>query len=105
MKIFEFEGRNVCGFTYGAFNNTAKWLLNKCCGSVVREKYWDRSRKKDYEWIEGALNDYSYYLLEKEAPQEGRFITSKYNFKAYEALVIDPQFGTRELVLVFVPKS
>ena len=106
MKIFEFDGRNVWGFTRNAFNDTAKWLLNKCCGSVVPEKNWDPKRREDYEWIEGALNDdYSYYLFEKDAPQEGRLITSKFNFKAYEAFVIDRKTGTTELVLVFVPKS
>ena len=106
MKVFELEGRIVWGFTYGAFNNTAKWLLNKCCGSVVREKNWDCRREKDYEWIDGALkDDYFYYLFEKDAPQDGRLIASKFNFKAYEAFVIDPKSGTRELVLVFVPIS
>ena len=106
MKVFEFEGRNVWGFTRRAFNDTAKWILNKCSGEVVQEKNWDHKRKDDYKWIDGALNDdYSYYLFEKDAPQDGRLITSKYYFKAYEAFVIDPKSGTSELVLVFVPIS
>ena len=106
MRIFEYEDRTVWAFTYRAFNDTAKWLLNKCCGSVVREKNWDCRRKKDYDWIDGAMKDnYLYFLFEKDAPQDGRLIASKFNFKAYEAFVIDPKSGTRELVLVFVPIS
>ena len=49
----------------------------------------------------GTIDD----LFEKDAPQDGRLVASKFNFKAYEAFVIDPKSGTRELVLVFVPIS
>ncbi len=107
MRIIEYDGRTVWVFTQRAFNNTAKWILNKCFGKVVREKNWDCRRKADYEWIEKALNDdrYSYYMLDKSIPPKGRIITSKFSFRVYEIEVIDPKYFFHEKILVFVPKK
>ena len=107
MRILEYEGRTVWAFTHRAFNDTAKWILNKCCGKVVRESKWDHTRIVDYKWIEKALNDdrYSYYMLDKSIPQDGTKITSKFSFNAYEIEVIDPKYFFHEKILVFVPRK
>lgn len=106
MKVFKLKNRIVWGFTCGAFNDTAKWLLNKCCGKVVREKNWDSTRIMDYEIIQKLLYDdmYNYYLLESTAPNGGSLISSNYYFTAYEVTVLD-QKGFSEKVLVFVPRK
>lgn len=109
MKKYIIDGKTIETFTYRAYEDTARWTLNKMDGRVVRRNKWDYTRITDYEWLKMILNkvNYSHYVIMSEPPKGSRLFASKFCFKVYEVVAIDPRntFCPEEKILVFVSRG
>jgi hypothetical protein len=109
MKKYIIDGKTIETFTYRAYEDTARWILNKMDGRVVRCNKWDYTRITDYEWLKKILDKvtYSHYVIMSEPPKGSRLFATKFCFKVYEVTAIDPRntFCPEEKILVFVSRG
>ena len=89
------DGEEYAPVTAHDFVDAAKWLLNKLYGEVLKETDWLYDRLSDYQDLKRLTSGYHYILILEKKPKNGKLISMRHSFKAYEVTFVDTYYGQK----------
>ena len=95
MKKVIFEGNEVRAYSGSESPDFPKWLLNKLYGEVLKETDWLYDRLSDYQDLKRLTSGYHYILILEKKPKNGKLISMRHSFKAYEVTFVDTYYGQK----------